>query len=58
MRVERGLQGFQEVNRVVFDPGRVSVVQMAGWLQEAGTFIGILKWPGSSARPKDIGEAP
>ena len=37
--MEKGWYRFNEVNRVVFDPERVSVGEMEEWLREAGTYI-------------------
>ena len=37
--VERGWQGHFEVNRVDYDPTKVSIGQMEGWLKEVGTYI-------------------
>jgi hypothetical protein len=39
VRVEKGWHGPNEVNRVVYDPARVSPRQMEEWLREAGTYI-------------------
>jgi hypothetical protein len=43
--VEKGWQGFHEVNRVVYDPKKVAVEQMEGWLRQAGTYIKTLQYP-------------
>jgi len=43
--VEKGWQGFHEVNRVVYDPKKVTVEQMEEWLRQAGTYIRILQYP-------------
>jgi len=40
LSVQKGWQDGREVNRVVFDPQRVSVPSMEAWLKGAGTFIG------------------
>jgi hypothetical protein len=40
LSVQKGWQDGREVNRVVFDPQKVSVPSMEGWLKGAGTFIG------------------
>jgi len=37
--VEKGWQERNEVNRVVYDPNRVSVEEMEGLLRKAGTYI-------------------
>lgn len=38
LRVERGWHGWNEVDRVLYDPRQVSVSQMEQWLKEAGTY--------------------
>jgi hypothetical protein len=43
--VEKGWQGFTEVNRVVYDPKIVTIEQMEEWLRGAGTFIRTLQRP-------------
>jgi hypothetical protein len=40
LSVQKGWQDGREVNRVVFDPQKVSVPSMEAWLKGAGTFIG------------------
>lgn len=37
--MDKGWYRFNEVDRVVFDPDRVSVEQMEKWLREAGTYL-------------------
>jgi hypothetical protein len=37
--VERGWSGAREVDRVVYDPQVVSVMQLENWLKEADTYI-------------------
>jgi len=45
--VEKGIQRnklwFKEVNTVIYDPQLVTIEEMKGALQEAGTYKGILK---------------
>jgi len=40
LSVQKGWHDGKEVNRVVFDPQKVSVPSMEAWLKSAGTFIG------------------
>jgi len=40
LSVQKGWRDGKEVNRVVFDPRKVSVPSMEEWLKSAGTFIG------------------
>ena len=46
--VEPGWSGPREVDRVVFNPGQVSVFQLETWLKEAGTYLGTLETERSS----------
>jgi len=45
LEVERGWQGFREVDRVRFDPQQVSREQLERWLREAGTYVKTLDAP-------------
>ena len=38
--VQKGWHGGREVNRVVFDPQKTSVISMESWLKSANTYIG------------------
>ena len=40
LSVEKGWHDGKEVNRVVFNPQKVSVPAMEAWLKSAGTYIG------------------
>ena len=40
LSVQKGWHDGKEVNKVVFDPQKVSVPSMEAWLKSAGTFIG------------------
>lgn len=51
MAVETGWQGLSEVNRVVFDPQKVTVQQMVEWLKKAGTYIRTLEQEIPQAQP-------
>ena len=46
-KVEKGIQRsklwFKETNTVVYDPQRITIEEMKGALQEAGTYKGVLK---------------
>ncbi len=37
--VKKGWKGLSEVNRVAYDPEKVSVEQLTGWLKESGTYV-------------------
>ena len=38
MKIEKGMHGRREVNHVDYDPEQVTLEQLEGWLQEAGTW--------------------
>ena len=46
-KVDKGIQRsklwFKETNTVVYDPQRITIEEMKGALQEAGTYKGVLK---------------
>ena len=42
-KADTGFSGFKEINRVYYDPDKVSVKEMIRALKEAGTYIGIKK---------------
>jgi len=47
--VERGWSGAREVDRVVYNPREVTLMQLEGWLKEADTYVGTLEHtPGAS----------
>lgn len=54
LRVENGWQGLHEVNRVMFDPQRVTVEQMSGWLEKAGTLVLTLEQNGAGNQQQGI----
>ena len=37
--VKRGWRGFKEINTVTYDPSRVTVPQIEGWLKDADTYV-------------------
>jgi len=41
--VQRGWSGGQEVDRVVYDPKAVSLMQLENWLKDADTYVGTLE---------------
>lgn len=43
LAVGRGWQDLHEVDRVSFDPQRVSVEELEAWLREAGTYVRTLE---------------
>jgi hypothetical protein len=43
LSVDKGWQGLHEVDRVNYDPRRVSLDQLEGWLKEAGTYVNTLE---------------
>ena len=53
LAVKSGWQGFEEVNRVVFDPRWVTVQQMVGWLKETGTYVRTIEDKSTPAAPDE-----
>jgi hypothetical protein len=51
--VEPGWSGAREVDRVVFNPQKVSVIQLEKWLKEADTYISTLETSMSTASAKE-----
>ena len=50
IEVKRGWSGVREVDRVVYDPQLVSLMQLENWLREADTYISTLEHsPGTEA---------
>ena len=43
MAVESGWHGLSEVNRVKYDPQKVTVRQMVEWLKKSGTYVRTLE---------------
>jgi hypothetical protein len=43
IRVEKGFLNRKEINRVFYDPGRITIKKMEAALKRAGTYIGTLK---------------
>jgi len=45
LAVEKGWRSTTEVNRVVYNPEKVTVEQMEGWLRKAGTYLRTVREP-------------
>lgn len=43
LTVERGWSGSREIDRVVYNPEKVSIVQLEGWLKDSGTYVSTLE---------------
>jgi len=39
IKVEKGFQGFKEINTVTYDPKRITIGEMEEALKKAGTYI-------------------
>ncbi len=50
LRVEKGWRSTSEVNRVVYNPEKVTVEQMEGWLRKAGTYLRTVREPDAATR--------
>ena len=53
LSVERGWHNFREVDRVVYDPAKVTVAQMEQWLKEANTYVETVPESSASEPPKE-----
>ena len=54
--VERGWSGSREVDRVVYNPKDVSIVQLEDWLRAAGTYVSTLEQTMSTESAKEISQ--
>ncbi len=54
--VERGWSGAREIDRVVYDPQVVSVMQLENWLKEADTYISTLETSMSKEPAKEMSQ--
>ncbi|MBW2476621.1 MAG: hypothetical protein JRE63_04770 [Deltaproteobacteria bacterium] len=41
--VQRGWSGVREIDRVVYDPQVVSLIELENWLKETGTYISTME---------------
>ena len=53
MDVTKGWSGSKEINRVIYDPNRVTVEQMEQWLIESGTYIETLVPAGNDKEKRE-----
>jgi len=54
LSVERGWSGSREVDRVVYNPEKVSIMQLEAWLKAAGTYVSTLEKTMSTEPAKEI----
>lgn len=54
--VARGWQGSREVDRVVYNPDKVSILQLEDWLKEAETYVDTLEQSLSTATDKETSQ--
>jgi hypothetical protein len=54
--VEPGWSGAREVDRVVFNPQQVSIIQLGNWLKEADTYVSTLEASMSTEPAKEISQ--
>ena len=54
--VKPGWSGSREVDRVVFDPTQVSVMQLENWLKDADTYVSTLETSMSSEPAKEMSQ--
>ena len=54
--VAPGWSGAREVDRVVFDPTQVSILQLENWLKDADTYISTLETSKSAEPAKEMSQ--
>ena len=54
--VEKGWLNFKEINRVVYDPNKISVQQMENRLKKSGTYLGTATEPVPPKSRKEVQE--
>lgn len=54
LAVERGWSGSREVDRVEYDPTKVSITQLENWLKAADTYISTLESPTDTMPAKEM----
>ena len=54
--VERGWSGTREIDRVVYDPQKVSLPQLENWLRAADTYVSTLQSSINSPSEKEMSQ--
>lgn len=56
LTVERGWSGSREVDRVVYNPQEVSLMQLEAWLKDADTYVSTLEITIASEPAKEMSQ--
>jgi len=56
LSVERGWSGSREVDRVVYNPKEVSIIQLEAWLKAADTYVSTLEQTISAEPAKEMSQ--
>ena len=56
LSVERGWHGSREVDRVVYNPKEVSIMQLEAWLKASGTYVSTLEQTMSAEPAKEMSQ--
>ena len=56
LAVERGWSGSREVDRVVYNPKEVSIMQLEAWLKSSGTYISTLEQTMNTEPAKEMSQ--
>jgi hypothetical protein len=54
--VEKGWHGIREVNRVEYDPEKVTQKQIEQWLRKSGTYIRTVSASATNSKPEPVRE--
>ena len=54
--IEKGWHGIREVNRVEYDPEKVTQKQIEQWLKKSGTYIRTVSDSEAGGKPKPVRE--
>jgi hypothetical protein len=54
--VEKGWHGIREVNRVEYDPEKVTQKQIEQWLRKSGTYIRTVSASAKNSKPEPVRE--
>jgi hypothetical protein len=56
LTIERGWSGSREVDRVVYNPEEVSIMQLEAWLKASGTYVSTLEQTMTTEPAKEISQ--
>ena len=56
LAIERGWSGSREVDRVVYNPEEVSIIQLEAWLKASGTYVRTLEQAMNTEPAKEMSQ--